>query len=339
MKTNEYKEQLCKKYRSYLELIDKIGNKIMFQEQLIKLSIVLNISKDVYETIKVINELVNSEVIKKTRFGSKKTQILIFKKYAIRFLRGLSSSQSVGAVPKVTTNSRYWESYFKTEIIIEQYIPQMIKNKINPTLENLLQFIKIRNSTILLNKNKGGQFYENLMKQEEFSKFLNKYVLEEHIKVVKAEHSNMLKSLNKNKKNDNTTKRKKRKNKWDFLHFSTINTLTRRNVYVNSIEIDKNETIKIYCNFLDINNTQDLEKGLTNLAIVYNFFKRIFNKKIMVKLNMFEQTQIGQTNVYAQSKDNKGIKILKKLKLNELDFGNLTFTCEVLKNKLIEVEN
>ena len=251
MRTNEYKEQLCNKYKPYLELIDKLGNKIMFQQQIIDLSILLNIAQDKYVVIKVLNELVSGEILKKIKFGSKKAQILIFKKYAIRFLRGLSSSQSVGAVPKVNTNARYWESYFKVQLIIEQYIKRMMKLQIGLSLDNLLKYIESRNSTILLGKNDTIKFYYNLMEQKQFINILDKDVVNEHIQTLQKEQNNISNNLSKNrevveevKKGD--YKKKKRKNKWDFLYYSTIGTLTRKNVYISAISKDK-EKVEVKC--------------------------------------------------------------------------------------------
>ena len=333
MKTNEYKEELCNKYKEYLLIIDKIGNKIMFQRQLIELAVLLNVAQDKYKVIKVINELVSGEIIKRTHFGSKKTQILIFKKYAIRFLKGLNSSQEIGAVPKVTTNSRYWESFLKVEVILEIYIPQMHEQQIDLNLNNLLEFLKF--STILLSKNDGAEFYKNLMEDNN----INKDVINEHLKILKMERNNILKNLNKKQQQDNDERKKnnrKRKDKWDFLSFSTVNTLLRRNIYILSIYKNDKNTIGIDCIWLDVNNTQNFEKGITNLAITYNFLSKLFNKKIKLNYMMIVQNKIARINIkrdcYKQN------DILKKLKISELDWSNFTVMIGTLKEKLQEIE-
>ena len=46
MITNKAKEEACIKYRNYLELIDKLGNKIMLEKQFIDLCVKLNIARD-----------------------------------------------------------------------------------------------------------------------------------------------------------------------------------------------------------------------------------------------------------------------------------------------------
>lgn len=342
MRTNEYKEELCKKYKPYLELIDKLGNKIMFQQQIIDLSIVLNIAQDKYVVIKALNELVSGEILKKIKFGSKKAQILIFKKYAIRFLRGLSSSQSVGAVPKVNTNTRYWESYFKVQLIIERYIKRMKKLQIDLSLDNLLKFIKDKNSTILLGKNNTVAFYENLMEQEQFTNILDKDVVNQHLKTLKQEYNNMLNNLsNNNEVKEVDDKKKKRKNKWDFLYYSTIGTLTRKNVYITTITLDKKDKkkVNVKCVYLDINNTQNYKNAITNLAITYRIFTKIFkidDKNINLNFTIITQNKIAQQNMNRHKY--KKNDLFESLKISRLYWENIKVRITTLKKELIEVE-
>lgn len=340
MITNEAKEEVCNKYKNYLKLIDKLGNKIMLQKHFIVLSIILNISKDKFQVMKALQDLEQYEIIKKINLDSSKNKIIIFKKFAIRFLRGFNSSQSVAAVPKVNTNRKYYLNYFKVQYILEIIIPKMKKNNLELNLKSLIDYMNELNCNILYSKNNILEYYnKNIFK---YKNFLNEIEFKNDVYKLNKQHDKLIKNLG---NRDGTESKyinqnkviKKRKTKWDYLVDSNISTLLRKDVYISKIE-EKDNKINISVFYIDVLNTQNSKNIILNLAICYTIFKRLFNGNIVLNFRIIPMNKIAQKNIYDDLVGNKLTNLLKSFHLNELDWQIINLKLGTLKKNTLELE-
>lgn len=325
MLTNKAKEEACIKYRNYLELIDKLGNKIMLEKQFIDLCVKLNIARDRFIVLKVIQELKKNEIIKKINYCDSNNKIIIFKKYAIRFLGGFNSSQRVAAVPKVNSNNRYYLSYFKVQFILNTIIPSMEKKNKELNLDGLIEYIDSLNSNILYRKNNVLEYYNNLNKK--FDKYINKYEFNRSLELLNKEYINLTNNLGRKKINIPEDKfiKRNRKTKWDYLAEATIGTLIRKDIYIAQI-IKKEDYININVYFFDVLNGQNIRNLILNYSICYTLFKRLFNCNINLKFNYVAKNEIAKINVKNKLTKGNLVHMLRSNNLNELDWINMKLT-------------
>lgn len=330
MITNKAKEEACIKYKNYLDVIDKLGNKIMLEKQLISLCVKLNIARDRFIVLKAIQDLEKAEVIKKINFGGSNNKIIIFKKFAIRFLGGFNSSQHVAAVPKVNSNNRYYLSYFKVQFIIEMIIPSLSRLEEELTLDSLISYIERLNSNILYNKNCCFEYYDNL--KNNFKDNIHKNELNRALDILKKEHDTLIKNLGKktNETKDKSIK-KVRKTKWDYLAESNIGTLIRKNIYIGQIKRTDNN-IKIFVYNFDVLNSQNVDNIVLNYCICYTLFKRLFNCNIELFFRVIAINKIAEENLKLKLGNGKFKRILRANHTDELDWECMHFKITCFSN-------
>lgn len=321
MITNKAKEEACIKYKSYLDVIDKLGNKTMLEKQLISLCIKLNIARDRFIVLKVIQELEKNEVIKKINFGGSNNKIIIFKKFAIRFLGGFNSSQQVAAVPKVNSNSRYYLSYFKVQFLLEVVIPNMEKKSKELSLDSLMEHIDCLNSNILYSKNNVLEYYHNLYK---FKNDINEDELKRSLELLNKEHNKLINNLGRKKTNEFEDKsiKRNRKTKWDYLAEATIGTLLRKDIYIAQI-FKKNNDMKISIYYFDVLNGQNASNIALNFSICYTLFKRLFNCNVKLYFRVAAKNEIARKNIETNLENDKLKHMLIKNHINDLDWCNM----------------
>ena len=322
MITNKGKEEACIKYKSYLDVIDKLGNKIMLEKQLISLCVKLNIARDRFIVLKAIQDLEKAEVIKKINFGDSNNKIIIFKKYAIRFLGGFNSSQQVAAVPKVNSNNRYYLSYFKVQFILNTIILSMEKKNMKLSLDSLLEYIDGLNSNIFYGKNNVLEYYNNLNKK--FKKHINEDEFNRSLQLLNKEYINLKNNLGRKKINISEDKfiKRNRKTKWDYLAEATIGTLIRKDIYIAQI-IKNDDVLHVNAYFFDVLNSQNSKNIILNYSICYTLFKRLFNCNINLKFNYVARDKIAKINVVNKLTKDKIKLLLRANNLNELDWKNM----------------
>ncbi|MDM0927123.1 hypothetical protein QTI85_13795 [Clostridium perfringens] len=325
MITNKAKEEACIKYKSYLDVIDKLGNKIMLEKQLISLCVKLNIARDRFIVLKAIQDLEKAGVIKKINFCDSNNKIIIFKKYSIRFLGGFNSSQQVAAVPKVNSNNRYYLSYFKVQFILNTIILSMEKKNMKLSLDSLLEYIDSLNSNILDRKNNVIEYYNNLNKK--FNDDINKDEFNRSLEILNKEYINLTNNLGRKKINyfEDKPIKKTRKTRWDYLAEATIGTLIRKDIYIAQI-IKKEDYININAYFFDVLNGQNIRNLILNYSICYTLFKRLFNCNIKLKFNYVARDEIAKINVKNKLTKDKLVHMLRNNNLNELDWINMKLT-------------
>lgn len=324
MITNKAKEEACIKYKSYLDVIDKLGNKIMLEKQLISLCVKLNIARDRFIVLKAIQDLEKAEVIKKINFCDSNNKIIIFKKYAIRFLGGFNSSQQVAAVPKVNSNNRYYLSYFKVQFILN-IILSMEKKNMKLSLDSLIEYIDGLNSNIFYGKNNVLEYYNNLNKK--FNNDINKDEFNRSLELLNKEYINLTNNLGRKKTKcfEDKPIKKTRKTKWDYLAEATIGTLIRKDIYIAQI-IKNDDVLHVNAYFFDVLNSQNIRNLILNYSICYTLFKRLFNCNINLKFNYVAKNEIAKINVKNKLTKGNLVHMLRANNLNELDWINMKLT-------------
>jgi hypothetical protein len=157
--TNQRKESVSKKYRTYLQIIYHFGNKVILMKQLFDYAKAFKLAKHYPEFHGQIQELVDADIVKREPFEAlgRKTQLhmLTMRKYGIRFVEGKPNSNSVGAVPKANSNERIVVSIFKNAYILDKIIPRLQKQDIDVSYDNIFGMLAADKSSLLYNKNQG----------------------------------------------------------------------------------------------------------------------------------------------------------------------------------------
>lgn len=291
MKTNERKQETCEKYAEYLKLIDIVGDKIILLEQLIELSVLLNIAKSKFEVIRAISEMEQNEVIKKIRYSNTKNKVILFKKYAIRYLKGVNSSSKVASLPVVTTNKRYDLRILKNNFIIKEIIKEMQARGIKLNLNNLIRYIDLNRCNILLKNNESIKYYNHLINDNKLK--INKNEVLYDCNNLKMQNDIVQANLNsiaiKNAE-------RKLKTKVDILYNSNIGTLMKKNIYIkNIVQDEKGTRITLY--YLNVANKSNPYVIALNYAIAYNIMERLFGENIYLEFNIIVQNELIKLDI------------------------------------------
>lgn len=191
--TNAKKTEICNKYKQYLEIIDVIGNKVMLQKQLVEFVLELGIEKHSIDVTKALLELEHYQIIKKEQFLNTTHKVIVFKKYAIRYLSGATRSKDVGAVPKSNSPERVLLSVFKSHYILTRVIVALKQKGMAVTFSNIKSRINENNSSILYSKNAGSKYFEHI--KENGLKSILTTESEEALNLMKAQSEVRKKSL------------------------------------------------------------------------------------------------------------------------------------------------
>lgn len=335
MITNERKQIVCEKYDIYLRIINKLGNKIMLQKQLVQIAIELGIVKNEFEAMRVISELEQAEIIKKIKFSNTNNKFILFKKYAIRYLAGASDGNAVAGLPTVNSNKRYIECIMYVEFILRVLIPSAKKLKGEINYNNFLKAIDEFNCNILYKPNDMEQYYKKILSKNTLK--FDKEELERDIDILLKEKEVRIGNL-KGVKSPNSNK--KRKNKEEQLYMSNLATLARKKIFIANInyvhKIEKTKIIAYYFNTAVDKNTTTVA---LNYSITYNTLKRLFGDNIILEFKVVvidaivgdSLTQdLNKRYINPRTKErttDNYLKILLKANgLNEIDFPNMKIT-------------
>lgn len=293
MVTRERKEETCQRYDMFLRIIDKLGHGMMLQKQFIEICILLNAAADNFVVIKVLKELEESEIIKKVNFMDTKNKFIILKKYAIKYLTGADSSTAVASVKKPNSNLKYYDSIFRLHFILFFIIPSMIRMKKIIDIDNLLKYLYSINCNVLYTKNSGLDYYISCLSKFSSESFFDKKAYDVDVSILKEEKKLVLNNLNGISRESN----KQRKKRVDFLSFSTVNTLLKKDVYIGSL-YKKDNIIHVSVYDFDIQNGQNSATIALNINITYALLKRLFGEgNFNLKYMVVAHTNIAQKNL------------------------------------------
>lgn len=366
--TNKRKETVCNKYRLYMNIIYRFGNKVMLMKQLFRYAEALGLVKSQPQFHFQIKELIESDIIRQEPFVAfgKTTQLymLTMRKYAIRYVEGKTDSQSVGAVPKANTNERILVSIFKNSYILDKVIPRLKKQGSEVSFQNINEMLEEDRSTIPYNKNKGLDYLYSLD-----NTFLNKYF---NLTLLNADIKDM--EMLRNRKNTglklgSETSNGKGKGKVSSIeknvlkavqnrhsefmeteHSQTVQNKKDRKLYSYNIDsmlnayayISQIKEIKGVMNItvlmFDINNKQDTYSMATQIASMYHMFHRYLDFEFKLKVGIICFDEEAQSNMKAESKRKVKDRITKEPKGEMLTVTLQNWNVsEDMKEKHIEV--
>ena len=290
--TIERKTSISSQHRGYLELIQAFGRDMLLQKHVIALAVAMGVAGSVAEATLALMELEEAQVVKKIDWeGSGK--FVVFKKFAIRFLAGLDSSQKVAAASKVNSNSTFRENAFKSQFILERVIPAMQKRGMEITTEGIKQYLLEQQcSNLLISKNRGEQYYVELLKK--FPTLIKKVEVATTIERLQGQKAQRLSNLqggqmDVNVKVVNTTSKADsgitKENKDQKLkRTADFSTLLRRNVYVVGIKHDQEAgTMVVYMCYYNTAHATTTHKMALNYAIARDVLERTFNIPVDLK--------------------------------------------------------
>lgn len=352
--SNANKQAVCKKYRVYLEVIYMFGNKVMLMKQLYRYAELLGIAKSFSTFYSSITELVNADILRKESFNAfgKKTQLqmLVMRKYSIRFLEQKPDSYSVASVKKALGNERILVSIFKNQYIINKIFPRIQRRAKEVTLETINKMLKYDRSSIIHNKNQGLSFLLKMRDDGTLQGYLDIVSIDQDIEKMREIKKKMEEGLRKGSKTSEGKGRgrlhspsissiddieivAKRNNidlnKEEKIDNYTIDTLLAFNAHIAQIKIINNR-VNVTVLIFDIYNRQNIYRTVTHIACMYNMFNRYFNCEFLLKIGIVSIDQFASKNLKAQaettvrdfvSKEVKGTRlssILRDWHVNEL---------------------
>ncbi|KQY85274.1 hypothetical protein ASD24_28750 [Paenibacillus sp. Root52] len=307
--SNANKQAVCEKYRIYLEIIYSFGNKVMLMKQLYHYAQMMGIAKSYSAFYSSIIELVDADIFRKESFNAfgKKTQLqmLVMRKYGIRFLEEKPDSYSVASVKKAMGNERILVSIFKNQYILNKIIPRIQKEDTRVTLRAINDLLERDHSTILHNKNQGLSFLEKMKNEATLQKYLDMLSVEQDIDKMQKIKQRMGQGLRKGSKAsdgkgrgrlylpevssmnriDNIAKRSQDLSKEEKIDNYTIDTMLAFNAYVAQIRIDKGQ-VKITVLIFDIFNRSNVYKVATHIACMHHMFTCYFQDEIELKVGV-----------------------------------------------------
>lgn len=335
------KQIISMKYKLYLQIIYTIGNKIILQKQLYELIKLLNIAKTDYEIRNAIEELEKYEIIRKEKYLHTNNNIIVLRKFGVRFIENKNSSRDVSATPK------NYKERAKISIVKSHYIIKIIKINNISSFEELINILENINSSILYKRNTGMKYLKSLEKN-------NKHYIKDNEIYKKTKAKNSIRDANlkqgmykrigkggKGKLYSNTTEIiyneevifSNSYNKSTFgkmIELSTIDTLINANVFIGSIkEIDG--CIKVVVNIFDINNTQNVNRIIEKMAISMYIMRKILgcNTKFKFNIHLCDESAVINVKNSLLKIENKDIYIIEKI--NSLRIDNI--------NKLVNLIN
>ncbi|CEP82663.1 hypothetical protein [Paraclostridium sordellii] len=326
----EEKNTVCRKYEEQLKVIYKIGNKVMLQDQFFRFLKHFKIMDTDYKINKMLKDLEQAELIKKEQFLNTKYQVIILKKYPIRFLENKNSSQEVASVPRKSTD-RSLISVVKTEMILELFQEQKL------SIEQIEQILKKYKSSILCNKNQGLYYIENILSNGKVNKSNLIYKRTQKQAIIRAENRkkgskeiegkgttgkeyssgvNLEEHLNINSLTGETKIEKD-------LKKINMDTLINANAYIKTISV-KDNIQHINISIVDIHNTQNADEFLWKILKICYVIKFLFvqNFKINITLELLNKSAVDMVNKLYNTKNNEEEYKYCKLKDFRLDTAN-----------------
>lgn len=321
--SNASKQLMCEKHRVYLEIIYHFGNKVMLMKQLYQYAQVMGIVRSFSAFYSSVIELVNADILRKESFNAfgKKTQLqmLVMRKYGIRFLEEKTESYSVASVKKALGNERILVSIFKSRYIINKIVPRIQKVGKEVTFKTINEMLEHDRTSILHSKNQGLPFLMKIREDAELQGCLDMVSINQDIEKMQKIKQKMEEGLRKGSKAsegkgkgrlhsasaisfdiDKVAERSRDLSKEEKIDNYTIDTMLAFNAYIAQIRADKGQ-IKITALIFDIHNRSDIYRITTHVACMYHMFNRYFKGKLTLTVGVVSIDKFASNNLNMQA--------------------------------------
>lgn len=292
---NKYKEELCNKYNKVLEIIGILNKGFILQKQLIEIMILIEISENEYQARKIINILLDGQIIKKINFMDTKNKIIILKKYGIRYLAGKSKngSGSVSSIRTCTTNQRYFRSILLNHKII--YILSNESNRNSAIKNGLVNFLNMIGANITRDNLSFYKYYLSVLDR------IDKSSLQRHIDILEKEKKQKedaytKSSLNRTYRTGAVThglknrrialKKSAFEKRQEMFYYSTLETLKRKDCYLLFLSNNNSSNNLWHFIFLDTLDQQNVKKIIENIALIYNIVRDLSTIEFRIRIEV-----------------------------------------------------
>lgn len=303
------KQFICEQFQEYLKIIYHLGNKVMLIKQLWHYAKELGLVRNLNEFYSQMMKLEHYEIIRKEPFTAygKKTQLqmLVLRKYGIRFVEKKPDSYSVASVPKASSNERILVSIFKNCYIQSKILPRIRQESEKITFENIVDLLNRDCSTILLNKNEGIGYLSQIISDQRFQNELDITEIKHEIEKMQAVDQKRLEGLRKGSASSNGKGKGKLISSSDMpldevtrdynsllqkddtevkfvlpknqrIYCFSIDTMLNCNYHIAQIKSIQNK-LHVTILMFDIHNKQNAYKVATDIACLYHMLSRYFN--------------------------------------------------------------
>lgn len=313
------KQFICEQFQEYLKIIYHLGNKVMLLKQLWYYAKELGLARNLNEFYSQMVKLEHSEIIRKEPFTAygKKTQLqmLVLRKYGIRFIEEKPDSYSVASVPKASSNERILVSIFKNRYIQTKILPRIRQESEKITFESIVDLLNRDCSTILLNKNEGIGYLSQISSNQRFQNELDIAEIKQEIEKMQFVDQKRLEGLKKGSasssgkgkgkvisssdmpldevtrdyfnslllKDDTGVKFVSPKNQ--RIYCFSIDTMLNCNYHIAQIKSIQNK-LHVTILMFDIHNKQNAYKVAKDIACFYHMLSRYLNVKNDFKLKI-----------------------------------------------------
>lgn len=322
--SNANKQTVCDKHRLYLEIIYRFGNKVILMKQLYQYAQMMGIARSFSAFYGSITDLVDADILRKESFNAfgKKTQLqmLVMRKYGIRFLEEKPDSYSVASVKRALGNERILVSIFKNQYILNKIIPRIQKEGTRVTLGAINGLLERDHSTILHNKNQGLSFLKKIKNEATLQEYLDMLSVEQDIEKMQEIKQRMGEGLRKGSEASNgkgggkhrspeltsmdrvekVAMRSQDLNKEERVHNYTLDTMLSFNAYIAQIKVSEGQ-LKITALIFDIFNRSNIYKIATHIACMHHMFTRYFQDEIELKVGIVSIDEFASNHLKSQA--------------------------------------
>ncbi|MCM3786214.1 hypothetical protein M3231_24980 [Neobacillus mesonae] len=323
--SNVKKQTVCEKNRTYLEIIYTFGNKVMLIKQLYRYAQLLSIAQSFSTFYNSIMELVNNDILRKESFNAfgKKTQLqmLVLRKYGIRFLEGKPDSYNVASVKKALGNERILVSIFKNQYLLNKVIPRLQRQGKRVTLEAIIKLLEHDLSTVLYQKNQGLAFLLKMQNEAMLQKRLNMLPIKQDIDKMNGIKQRIKAGLMKGSKSskgkgrgrlrvtemssvmhyvESSSARNREMSKEEKINKYTFDTMLAFNAHIAQIKISEGG-VKITVIIFDLFNRSNIYSIATHIACMHHLFTRYFKGRSELKIGIVSIDEFASTNLKKQA--------------------------------------
>lgn len=336
--SNANKQAVCEKYKTYLEIIYTFGNKVILMKQLYRYAQLLGIATNFSTFYSSIMELINADILKKESFNALKKksqlQMLIMRKYGIRFLERKPNSYGVASLKKAQGNERILVSVFKNQYILNKIIPRIQKESGRLTLEAIIELLERDQSTVLSNKNQGLSYLLKIRNEATLQRHLDILSVEQDIETMQGIKKRMEEGLKKGSKVSDGKGRGRLHppdrvgkvvesirdfTKEEKIDNYTLDTMLAFHAYIAQIRLDKGR-IKITVLIFEIHNRSNMYKIATHIACIYHMFARYFKDKFELKVGIVSTDDFASNYLKMQAESAAIDFISKEKKKTRLSY-------------------
>lgn len=298
MITMAKKQEIFKKNRFPLVVMYYIADKVILRQQLVEF-IMAYYHCCQSDAIFMVKEMETYSLIKSKQLLQTNNNILYLTKTAVAIIEQKKSRE---VATLTLTEQKIKLSIYKIQYILNYINPHLVEK---PTPKYILADLRLKNSTLLIVKNKQIDIYKML--NDKFGDNLTSSFTEDYKTsiAVEEENKNKLRAVKQCTAAELIDTKEQRKKKIDMYKresdmlkdYFNFNNFLSRNFVIESLDI-VGQNLNITIGFLDILNETDTYKIYRNIGYIYNMIDRYFKLADDFEYKGFRAGDYNQGNVF-----------------------------------------